>query len=428
MAANPYTNLGWNPVPGVPTAVHSLRQKVSTAAESLRSTSDIIQRLRSASSDWEGEAASAFRDALDDKLPKYIEDAATSMEKASKALGSWDNTLSGNRDLAKKYDEAAGEKKSAMEEAQTRRDEASRHPDLKLANQQFPTQEEANEATRRLRAAEQALNQATTDLNNATNAYNDVIRKAKELESQHSESAEKVASRLDKADDDLAPEEPGWFSKAISAIGDALKEVGQFLLDHIGTIGAIAGLLAMLPTPLAPVFAGIAVGASAINMAKNLANEDFRDALMGKHGWGEGFKAWASMGGDMVGMVPGVGALARAGGEASLAAKIAAEGGEALSLGQKAGTFTREIVPAFSENALRATVAPASGKLAYSLNGVNVAANMTSSLESMGVLPGEGAYHYGNEAVKVGVAGFNGKGAVSSAVTDFSELIAGMRL
>ena len=428
MGANPYTNLGWNPVPGEPTAVQNLHEKVQTAATSLRSTSDIIKNLRSASSEWEGEAASAFRNALDDKLPKYIENAATSLEKASKALSGWDRTLSSHRELAKKYDEAAGDHKSEMEQAKARREEAAKHPDLKLAGQQFPTQEEADAATRRLRAAEQALSQATTELNKATEKYNQVIEKAKELEKQHEQDADKVAGQMEKADDNLAPEEPGWFSKAISAIGDALKEVGQFLLDHAGTIGAIAGLLALLPTPAAPVFAGIAVAASAVNMTKNLTNEDFRAALTGKYGWGEFLKAGVSVAGDTLGMLPGVGALARAGGEVGLAAGIARESGEALTLTQKLSTFADEVVPAFSNGALEVATNPATGKFAYTVNGVNVAGNMVSSLETLGVLPGSGPTHYGNEATKATATAINGWGTALSFADDVGELLAGIRL
>ena len=428
MTENPYPHLGWNPVPGIPGAVHALREKVQTAARSLRTTSTLITTLRGASSDWEGEAAAAFRDALDDELPRYIENAATSLEKASRALASWDTSLAAHRDLARKYDEAAREQQAAIERARPRREEASRNPDLKLANQQFPTQEEADAATQRLRAAEQALQQATTELNQATAAYDDVLRKARELESRHALEAAKVAGQLDRADDGLAPKEPGWFAKAVDAIGDALREVGQFLLDHIGTIGAIAGLLALLPTPLAPVFAGIAAGASAVSMAKNLANEDFRDALMGQHGWGEGFKAWTAMVGDGLGVLPGVGALARAGGEVGLAAAIARESGETLSLGQKLGTFADEVVPAFSTKALDVATNPNTGRLAYTLAGTGVAGSVVSSLEKLGVLPEDGPVHDGNQAVRYTLLGINAPKAVAAVSADLGELLAGLRL
>ena len=191
-----------------------------------------------------------------------------------------------------------------------------------------------------LRAAESRLNEASGALEKANKAFNDVITKAKELEKEHESEANKVADSLDEADDKLAPKEPGWLSKTLSAIGEGLKTAGEFLLDHAGTIGAIAGLLALFPTPLAPVFAGIAVVASAASMAKNLSSEDFRASLTGKYGGMEAFSAWASLGGDALGMVPGAGALGKAGGEVSMLAGAAREGGEAMSAGETTAVAT----------------------------------------------------------------------------------------
>jgi hypothetical protein len=425
---NPYPSLGWNPVPGIPEQVTSLHRKVKSAADTLNNCHRQIEYLLGASSSWQGDAASAFRDTLDGDLKTAVLNAGNSLGKAAAALGTWEGDLTSHRDLAKKYDDAARENKGDVDKARTRYDQAKGNPDLRLAGKEYPSQAEADAATERLRTAERELNAATTQLNNANAAYNDVISKAKELEGTHTDAAEAVARSLDEADDKLAPKEPGWFSETLSAIGEGLKAVGEFLVEHAGTIGAIAGLLALLPTPLAPVFAGIAVAASAVSMAKNLASEDFRDSLMGEYGWKEGAFAWASMAGDTLGMVPGVGALAKAGSEAGLAAAVAREGGEALSVGSKLGAFGREIVPAFNFKALDVATDPMTGALDYAVNGVNVAANMASSLESLGVFPKDGPGHDASEITK-GVAASTGlvDGAKDIA-TDIGQLMAGIRL
>nr|WP_239157852.1 hypothetical protein [Streptomyces sp. SID13726] len=381
-----------------------------------------------ASSSWHGDAASAFRDTLDGDLKTAMKNAAQSLDKAAGALSKWEGDLTSHRDLAKKYDDAARENKADATKAQTRYDQAKGNPDLKLGGKEYPSQAEADAATERLRTAERELNEATTHLNNANNAYNAVITKAKELEGTHTDAAETVARSLDEADDNLAPKEPGWFSKALSAIGEGLKAVGEFLVEHAGTIGAIAGLLALLPTPLAPVFAGIAVAASAVSMAKNLASEDFRDSVMGKYGAKESAFAIASLVGDTLGMVPGVGALAKAGSEAGLVAAVAREGGEAMSLGSKLGAFGKEIVPAFSYKALDVATSPATGALQYSINGVNVAANMASSLESMGVLPKNGPGHDASEITKGAAAATGLKGGTVEVLEGIGELMRGVRL
>ncbi|MDH6441266.1 uncharacterized protein YukE [Streptomyces sp. SAI-144] len=428
MANNPYPSLGWNPVPGIPEQVSSLYRKVKSAADTLNNCHRQIEYLLGASSSWQGDAASAFRDTLDGDLKTAMMNAGNSLGKAAAALGTWEGDLTSHRDLAKKYDDAARENKGDVDKARTRYDQAKGNPDLKLAGKEYPSQAEADAATERLRTAERELNEATTHLNNANSAYNDVIAKAKELEGTHTDAAEAVARSLDEADDKLAPKEPGWFSKALSAIGEGLKAVGEFLVEHAGTIGAIAGLLALLPTPLAPVFAGIAVAASAVSMAKNLASEDFRDSLAGEYGLKEGVFAWASLVGDGLGMVPGVGALAKAGSEAGLAAAVAREGGEALSLGSKLGTFGKEIVPAFSYKALDVATSPTTGALQYGINGVNVAANMASSLESLGVLPKNGPGHDASEITKGAAAATGLKGARADIITGIGELMGAVRL
>ncbi|MGW3247838.1 putative T7SS-secreted protein [Streptomyces sp. NPDC001070] len=426
MAANPYPHLGWNPVPGIPDEVSALQLKVRAAATALNDSHRQIERLLGESDHWEGDAADAFRDALDGDLPLYMKNAAHSLEKAAVWLETWQGDLTSYRDLARKYDDAAGEKKAAADQARKRYDEAAADPDLKLAGQQFPSQEEADAATARLRAAERSLNEATTHLNKANAAYDDVIAKAQELEREHGGRADVIAGKLDEADDKLAPKEPGWFDKTLDAIGEGLKAAGEFLLEHAGTIGAIAGLLALFPTPLAPLFAGIAIVASAASLGKNLSSEDFRDSLWGEHGWKEGVTAWASVAGDTLGMVPGVGVLARAGSEAGLAAAVAREGGEALSLGAKASAFTSEIMPAFTFKALDA--ATSAKTLDYALNGINVAANAASSMESLGVFPDDGPGHDASEATKAVAAGAGAKAVAGDLVTDLGELISGIRL
>lgn len=421
MAQNPYPNLGWNPVPGIPGEVHALKTKVDSAAKALRSSHQQIERLHGESSYWEGDAASAFRDALSDDLRTYMKNAARSLEKAAVQLDKWDGDLVSNRELAKKYDDEAKEKKTAAGTAKERHDQAGQDPDLKLGGKEYPSQAEADAATDRLRAAERRLKEASDHLEKANEAYNEVILKAKTLEKEHEQDADKVADQLDEADDKLAPKEPGWFSKTLDAIGEKLDAAGKVLLDHAGTIGAICGLLALFPTPLAPAFAAVAIVASAASMAKNLSSEDFRDSLTGKYGGMEAVTAWGSVIGDSLGMVPGVGALSKAGGESIMIAGAAREGGDAMSVGAKAASYGRETVKALDTTAMP--------KLwEAGVNGANVLANGASSLETEGVLPDDGAGHYGAEGVKFGAATSTSGSALTDMASGLGDLKAGLQL
>ncbi|MCF1596628.1 putative T7SS-secreted protein [Streptomyces muensis] len=417
MAANPYPDLGWNPVPGIPSEVNALRQKVASAATALRSCHTQLNKLVGESSYWEGDAAKAFREAIDGELPTYIKNAARSLEKAAAQLGNWDGYLTSNRDLAQKYNDAAAEKRSAIASAKERHAQAEKHPDLGLAGQQFPSQEEADAATARLRAAERSLNDATIALNKANGEYDDVIAKARELETTHADNAETVAKSLDDATDKLAPKEPGWLSKAVDAIWDGIKATGEFLLEHAGTIGAIAGLLALFPTPLAPLFAGIALVASAASMAKNFADPEFRDAFLpwgDKFGWNmDTFSAYASFGSDALGMIPGGTALGTAGREIADGLRMADNMGVAVKNTEKVTEFAREFGHVFKttaksdvDDAWAAAGASATGSAKLlgniSANGLNVVANSISSLEAEGVVSKEGSAHNAAEVTKAG--------------------------
>jgi hypothetical protein len=412
VAANPYPHIGWNPVPGVPSEVLKLQQKVAAAATALENTHRQLSKLTGESSYWEGDAAEKFRESLDGDLTKYIKDAATSLRTAATQLHNWDGHLGSNRQLAAKYDAEAAEKKTAADKARNSYDHAAQHPDLKLADQTFPSQEEADAATARLRAAERNLNEANTALAKANNEYESLNRKITELESEHAGKAETIAKALDGATR-KAPDEPGFWDK----VGDVLAGTWEFLTTHAGTIGAIAGLLALLPTPLAPVFAGIAIAASALSMYGNLSDADFREDLLGQNGGMDMFSAWAAVGGDVLGMVPGARLVGQAAEELGDGLRIANEMGVSVSRWEKTAEFGREFGGLYKTAAREGSYgmweaagesARGAGRLMGDLtaNGLNVAANLVSSMEDEGVLPEEGASHNAAEDTKAAVGAY----------------------
>ncbi|MGW4869512.1 putative T7SS-secreted protein [Streptomyces chartreusis] len=412
MAANPYPNIGWNPVPGIPAEVMKLQQKVAAAAAALENTHRQLTKLTGESSYWEGDAAEKFRDALDGDLPKYIKDAASSLRAAATHLHQWDGHLTSNRELAKKYDAAMAEKKAAADKAKNSYDQAARHPDLKLANQTFPSQEEADAATARLRSAERELNEASEALSKANGEYESLDGKVKVLEAEHTSEAETIAKALD-GSTKSAPDEPGFWDK----VGDVISGVWEFLKTHAGTIGAVAGLLALLPTPFAPLFAGIAIAASALSMYKNLSDADFLGDLIGQDGGMDMFSAWASVGGDILGMVPGARLVGMAGKELRDGLQMASEMGVQVSRWEKTVEFGREFGGLYRNAAREGSYGmweaagqsfKGSAQLMGDLtaNGLNVAANLVTSMEEEGHLPDEGASHNAAEDTKAGVGAY----------------------
>ncbi|WP_327593319.1 putative T7SS-secreted protein [Streptomyces chartreusis] len=398
MAANPYPNIGWNPVPGIPAEVTKLQQRVAAAATALENTHRQLTKLTGESSYWEGDAADEFRKSIDGDLTTYIKKAASALRSASTQLHKWDGQLASNRGLAKKYDDEAADKKAAADKAKHAYDQAARHPDLKLANQTFPSQEEADDATARLRSAERELNEASTAVTKANSEYESLNRRVKELESEHSHEAEIIAKALE-GTAEKAPDKGFWES-----VGDVLESVGKFLAEHAGTIGAIAGLLALFPA-LAPIMGPIALIASAVSMGKNLSDDEFRKNLMFQGSGMDIFSAYASMAGDLVGMVPGgkaLGAAAKEGFEsaadgANLATKTwgGVKGGF-LGVGRSAADDANDAWRAAGDSAMGSLKLMGDIKV----NMVNVAANGISSAESFGLIGDDGSEHNTAEGTK----------------------------
>jgi hypothetical protein len=398
MAANPYPHIGWNPVPGIPAEVTKLQQKVGAAATALENTHRQLTKLTAESSYWQGDAAEEFRKSLEGDLPKYLKKAASALRSAATQLHKWDGHLTSNRELAKKYDAEAAEKKAAADKAKNGYNQAAQDPDLKLANQTFPSQEEADNATARLRSAERELNAANSALTKANNAYESLNRKIKELESEHSHEAEIVAKALE-GTAEKAPDKGFWES-----VGDIIVSVGKFLADHAGTIGAIAGLLALCPV-LTPFMAPIALVASAVSMGKNLLDDKFRSDLLGNGSGMDQFSAIASLVGDAVGIIPGAKALGVAAKEgfegaadgASLLGKVGAgTKGGLLGVGRSAGAEARATWDAVGDTAGNS----AKFMLDIKANGLNAAANVVSSAETFGAVDDDGTEHNAAEGTK----------------------------
>ncbi|MFI5552800.1 hypothetical protein [Streptomyces sp. NPDC051738] len=329
MSANPYTHLGFNPVPGNVSVVSDLTAKLQKSAQTLADAHTMIEKLRSGSS-WEGDAAVAFREQLDGALPKNLQNAHTSITKATTALSDWQKALDGYQDRARTLDGQAQTAKGKIETAEGTEKTAAANPDLKLAGKTFTDDAELKNAQARLDKATEELNNAREAVNNAKTAYNDVIKKARELEENHATDARGKARILRESTDKLAPEEPNWFEKAMDWVGDNLTDI-------LGAIAAIAGLAALFfAVPVGPILLLVAAAASAATLISRLSNPVVRASL--KDGFTKGefdsdfWNNAVGVVGDTLGMVPGIGAAARG---INGAARSASAGAEALTLGQK---------------------------------------------------------------------------------------------
>ncbi|MEU7278140.1 hypothetical protein AB0A69_05015 [Streptomyces sp. NPDC045431] len=303
-----FPHLGWNPAPGSPAEIAALRSKLTSSAAALGTAHRLVRRLLGESSYWAGEAADAFREALDGELPRYLGNAHRSLTKAADRLGTWHDSLVSYQTTAGRYETQAA-----------------------LHTKSLRTAESTHAATTsRADASPSDLHAATTALTEAREALHHVRRLARELEETHRAEAARVAKCLNEATDRLAPEEPGVLSKALDWISE---DLGDVLSDASAVMG-FAGLVLGVAFP--PVGLGLmilATGASMGALALHLSNDKVRTSLRDGFTKGE-FDAdfWdnaVTLTGDALGSVPGVAALAQ--GAKAVRASSALAGSESLA-------------------------------------------------------------------------------------------------
>lgn len=285
-----YPNLGFNPVPGAPDDVEALSSKISTAVNSLTEANGLINRLKNAGdSIWQGDAGDAFRSHLDSTLVTDMSHAQTSLEKAVGVLGGWHTDLVNMKSQAAQLDNEAGAAKQAQATAQATYDEAKQNPAFRLVGKEFDDATSLQQAQNAINSAESAVSDAGNKLQSAGDSLAAILEKAKNLASQHDDIASKAASALKDATDKLAPAKPGFLSSMFSDIGKALSSVGDWVKNHLSdihavlsTIAAIGGLVALVtPPPIDAIALGVSVAAGAGALACDAADPKFRSAIGG---------------------------------------------------------------------------------------------------------------------------------------------------
>lgn len=329
MSTNPYPNLGFDPAPGQISIVSGLTEKLKKSAQTIADAHQMIENLRSGSS-WEGDAAVAFREQLDGALPTNLKNAHTSITRAATALADWQRALDGYQDRARTLDGQAKDAQGKVDTAEGREKSASANPDLKLAGQSFTDDAELKSAQARLDKATEELTKARQAVTDARTEYDDVIRRARELEEEHATDARGKARVLRDSTDKLAPEEPNWFESSMEWVDDNLTDI-------LGAVAAIAGLAALFfAVPVGPILLLVAAAASAATLISRLSDPVVRASL--KDGLTKGefdadFRSNAiGVVGDALGVVPGAASVLRGVNGAVRAANASAE---TLTLGEK---------------------------------------------------------------------------------------------
>jgi hypothetical protein len=327
-ATTAYPNLGFDPCPGSVDSVSALQQRITTAAMSMQQANDLMNRLRNDNSSvWQGPAGDAFRQHLNSTLIADLGEANQSLNQAVATLQGWGTALIGYRQRASTLEHEAAEANQQLDAARSRQQQAAGNPDLQLAGQSFSTGAELQNAQRRLDNAALALRNANSDLDAADDTLANIRKKARDLQDEWDETSSKAAGELKHAAA-FAPHKPGLLSRIGHGIAHAVSAVGDWVSEHLddihavlSTVSAIAGLIALCtPPPIDAIALGVSLVAGAGALATTLADPKVRGNL-GQIMHGDFSGNWGSLiqlGGDVIGVVPGVGVATKsvkAGGE-----------------------------------------------------------------------------------------------------------------
>ncbi|MFF8841305.1 hypothetical protein ACF08N_01025 [Streptomyces sp. NPDC015127] len=294
-----YPFLGWDPAPGSPSEIAALQKKLHASATALGTAHALVNRLLGESAHWRGEAAQAFRGALDGDLPRYLRNAHRSVSKASARLLSWHEDLVSYQATARKYETRARLDAAELKRAETHHDALRATPD----------------------APPPDLRTAASAVTHARAALESVRALARELEATHEAEAARIAKSLNEATDRLAPREPG-------ALDKVLKWIDEDLGDLLSDISAVASFFALAIGPFFPpagmvlmlVAAGASIGALTLHLADSKVRQSLKDGFTKGEFDADFWGSAVTVTGDALGAVPGVAAIAHGAKSASAAA------------------------------------------------------------------------------------------------------------
>ncbi|MGH3466231.1 MAG: hypothetical protein ACRDQF_00680 [Thermocrispum sp.] len=293
--------LGFDPARGNVSTVDDLAKQMKDTGTYAKEAYDTIKAVQDNTGVWAGEAARAFAGKLGE-LPKYLDDAHLSLDGAAKALSTWGDHLEAHQRRARELEDLAREAVEAAKRSDAAAEQA-RAADVPIAyDASDPAAAQAAKAQADANA--RAVADAVSAANGAWDKVEDIRRKAEDLRDRWEDDGRICAESLEEA----AGKAP---DKAfLESFGELFEDAGKWLKDHLGDIGdiagivaAVAGALAFIPV-LTPIMGPVAIAAGAVALlahgADMVLNEKWDDP-----------NAWVDLGGDVLGVIPGVGAISK---------------------------------------------------------------------------------------------------------------------
>ncbi|WP_143063683.1 putative T7SS-secreted protein [Streptomyces sp. Ag109_O5-10] len=282
--------------------------------------------------EWKGKAAEAFRERFDDDFRPRMDDARDSFAKAAGALEDWAAYMERKQKDAVRLEGRAAEVHGQLGSA---KDKVSR---LDHAESGSADDRDKEDHKTQVQNAKGAVSAKEAELE-------ELRRQGHRMSGDYHTYGNEIAGRL-KAAMDIAPNEPGIWDRLGNAleglgkalvdlpgeVGKLLSDVGDWIRSHADWITVAASVVGVIAI-FCPVLAPLAIGLSALAFFAHAAS-------YGVNGlWpptGENIGNWLTLGGDALGMVPGVGA-AKSG---IMAGFKAGRGAEGLVAGTRVGLKT----------------------------------------------------------------------------------------
>ncbi|MFE0132463.1 putative T7SS-secreted protein [Streptomyces sp. NPDC059037] len=318
--------LGFVPCPGDHTVADDVAKKVGTTAKALTEICHVLHG--SGVGDWKGKAAEGFREKFDDEFRPKMDEARDSFRAAASALTDWAEYMERKQKAAVDLEGDAAAVSKRLSDAHEKADKLNRADDGKKDGKEGKGGKER----------EEKLQEANRTVNSTDIELEELRRKGRRIRKEYQEFGKEIAERL-KTAMDIAPNEPGMWDKLGDALenlgkaladlpgklGDVLADIGEWIKAHADWITVVASVVGVIAI-FCPVLAPLAIGLSAVAFMAHAAAYGTKGLFPP---WGPNASNWLTLGGDALGMAPGVGAVfngAKAGVKAGRAAQGFANG------------------------------------------------------------------------------------------------------
>lgn len=291
----------FNPAKGDLDQIQALASDVKSVGDQLDELDHMLKSIGKSDGAWEGEAAQNFAKKLGE-LPKYLHQGSESMHDCAKALRGWHTHLQGFQHKAEKIEtEAAATRKDVTANREHYDRLKKRYDDLNLM-----TVDAEDPGFKQLIAD---IDTATHKVDNSQDKLDDLVREAERIYAQWKDRAGEAERAILKASENHPPD-LHWWNKAIDGLKAGFRAFTDWLVDHADLLSTISSGLAAaaLACEFVPVLGtavgAVLAGASAVCAAGAMAGHWIGNAR------GNGTPGW-KIGLDALGVIPGVGGVAK---------------------------------------------------------------------------------------------------------------------